>query len=392
MNLLTTTAPVRQAKTFRFSVAIIATAAFLMVLYFGRPFFVTVMVSAMLAFILDPVVLLVMRLRLPRPAATGVVIALAILFLYLVGVTLWAQLSTLSKDLPTYTSRVSQLLEKTSQRLDEIENHAIDAFVPQKLRQQEQEIQQKPQEAAKARRRRAAAPQPAPPPPQPPQVQEVRIKSEPRPAISYIYDYVSRYIRAILMASFVPFLTYFMLSWRDHVRKTFLQMFGGEQRYAVARSLDGVAAATRAYLLGNVVLGILLSIASGAAFFFFKVPYWPLIGLLSGFLSLLPYVGLPLAIIPPVLAALAVPNKFTVILSLAAIAAGLHLIAMNLLYPKVVGRHVHLNPLTATLALMFWTLMWGGIGLILAVPIMAAVKAVFENTESAQPIAKLLGD
>jgi predicted PurR-regulated permease PerM len=41
---------------------------------------------------------------------------------------------------------------------------------------------------------------------------------------------------------------------------------------------------------------------------------------------------------------------------------------------------------------MFWTLIWGGIGLILAVPIMAAVKAVFENIESAQPVAKLLGD
>lgn len=391
MDLLTSAPRQRQEKTFRFGVAIIATAAVLLVLYFGRPFFVTVMVSAMLAFILDPVVLLVMRLRFPRPAATGVVIGLAVLILYLVGVILWAQLSTLSRDLPSYTSRVGELLDKASSRLDEIENHAIEAIVPKRLRQQEQEIQQKPQEAAKARRKRAAAPIPAPPP-QPPQIQEVRIRPEPRPAISYIYFYVSPYFRAILMASFVPFLTYFMLSWRDHVRKTVLQLFPGEQRYAVGRSWDSVAASTRAYLLGNVVLGALLSAASAATFFFFKVPYWPLIGLISGFLSLMPYVGLLLAILPPVLAALAIPNKFTVILSLMAIVAGLHLVAMNLAYPKVVGRHVHLNPLAVTLALIFWTLMWGGIGLILAVPIMAAVKAVCENIESAQPIAKLLGD
>jgi predicted PurR-regulated permease PerM len=115
-------------------------------------------------------------------------------------------------------------------------------------------------------------------------------------------------------------------------------------------------------------------------------------GLLSGFLSLLPYVGLPLAMLPPVLAALAIPNKFTVILSLAAIAGGLHLLAMNLLYAKVVGRHVHLNPLAVTLSLMFWTLMWGSVGLILAVPITAAIKAVCENIESLQPVANLLGD
>jgi predicted PurR-regulated permease PerM len=391
VNLLTSAPPERHEKTFRFGVAIIATAAVLLVLYFGRPFFVTVTVSAMLAFILDPAVLLVMRLRLPRPAATGVVIGLAVLILYLVGVTLWAQLSKLSRDLPTYTSRVSELLDKASARLDEIENHAIEAIVPKRLRQQEQEIQQKPQEAAKARKRRAAAPAP-PPPPQQPQVQEVRIRTEPRPAISYIYVYLSPYFRAILMASFVPFLTCFMLSWRDHVRRTIFHLFPREQRYAVGRSWDAIAASTRAYLLGNVILGVFLSAASAGAFFFFKVPYWPLIGLLSAFLSLMPYVGLPLAILPPLIAALAIPNKFTVILSLAAIVAGLHLVTMNLVYPKVIGRHVHLNPLAVTLALIFWTLMWGGIGLILAVPIMAAIKAVCENIESAQPIAQLLGD
>jgi predicted PurR-regulated permease PerM len=385
------TPPLPAQKTFRVGINILAIATVLAVLYFGRPFFVTVIASAMLAFILDPVVLVVMRLRLPRPAATGVVIGVAILLLYLVGVILWAQVSTLAQDLPTYTSRVSELLDKASGRLDEIENHAIDSIIPKRLRQQEQEIQQKPQEAAKARRRRAGLPAVAPPP-QPPQVQEVRIKTEPRPAISLIYGYLSRYSRAILMASFVPFLTYFMLSWRDHVRKSVVDLFRGEQRYAVGRSWDSVAASTRAYLLGNVILGMLLSLGSAWAFFFFKVPYWPLIGLLSGFLSLMPYVGLPLAMLPPVIAALAVPNKFTVILSLAGIAAGLHLIAMNLLYPKVVGRHVHLNPLVVTLSLMFWTMMWGGIGLILAVPITAAVKGVCENIESLQPVAKLLGD
>jgi predicted PurR-regulated permease PerM len=375
---------------------VIAVAAVIALLYFGKPFFVTVAVSAMLAFVLDPIVLLVMRLRLPRPAATSVVIILTLTAAYLLGVMIWTQVSVLTRDLPTYTSRVSELLDKTSTKLDEIENAALTAIVPQRLREQEQEIQHKPQEAAKARRRKAVrnatAAVPPPQQQQPPQVQEVRIKTEPKPAISLIYGYVSEHAETILMASFVPFLTYFMLSWSDHFRKSILDMFGGEQRYVAGRSLDSVAAATRAYLVGNVILGLLLSTASAGIFFLFKVPYWPLIGLLSGFLSLLPYVGLPLAMLPPVIAALAIPNKFTVILSLAAVAGSLHLVAMNLAYPKVVGRHVHLNPLAVTLSLMFWTLMWGGVGLILAVPITAAAKGVCEQIESLQPIAKLLGD
>jgi predicted PurR-regulated permease PerM len=392
VNLLSPTEA--NQKTLHRGLTLIAAAAALALLYFGRPFFVTVMVSAMLAFILDPIVVAFVRLRLPRPAATGVVVGLALLVLYLIGVMLWTEVSTLAQDLPTYTTRVSELLDKTSSRLDEIENRAIDSIVPKRLRQQEQEIQQKPVEAAKARRRKAGLPvvvaQPAPS--TPPQVQEVRIRTEPRPAIGLIYEFVSKYFGTILMGSFVPFLTYFMLSWRDHVRNSVVNLFRGEQRYVVGRSWDSIAASTRAYVLGNVILGALLSAASAGAFFFFRVPYWPMIGLLSGFLSLLPYVGLPLAMLPPVLAGLAIPNKFTVILGIAAIAGGLHLIAMNLLYPKVVGRHVHLNPLVVTLSLMFWTLMWGGIGLILAVPIMAAVKAVCENVESLQPVSKLLGD
>ena len=220
----------------------------------------------------------------------------------------------------------------------------------------------------------------------------MRVKTEPRPAIAIVYSYAAHYFRAMLMASFVPFLVYFMLSWSDHFSKSITHLFRGEQRYSVGKSWEDVAESTRAFILGNVVLGILLSIVSAAVFFFLKVPYWPLIGIISGFLSLLPYVGLPLAILPPVLAALAIPNKFTVILTIAAAAGALHVLASNFLYPKIVGRHVHLNPLVITLALMFWTLLWGGVGLVLAPTITAAIKAVCENVESLQPVAKVLGD
>lgn len=365
-----------------------STAVAVALLYYGRPFFVTIILSAMCAFLLDPAVRLVMRLRMPRPAATGVVIAIALAALYLVGVVIWGQVAKLAQDLPTYTTRVSELLDKTSAKLDEIENSTLDAIVPKRLREQQQEIQQIPQEAAKARRRRAGLPAT----PQPPHVQEVRIKSESRPAIAVVYSYAAHYFRAMLMASFVPFLVYFMLSWSDHFAKSITHLFRGEQRFSVGKSLEDIAESTRAFILGNVVLGVLLSIVSAAVFFFLKVPYWPLIGIISGFLSLLPYVGLPLAILPPVLAALAIPNKFTVILTIAAATGALHLLASNFLYPKVVGRHVHLNPLVITFALMFWTLLWGGVGLVLAVPITAAIKAVCENVESLQPVAKVLGD
>src|ERR1700756_2262205 len=186
------------------------------------------------------------------------------------------------------------------------------------------------------------------------------------------------------MASFVPFLVYFMLSWRDHMRRSFLYMFGSAGRQVVGKSWEGVADMVRAYVIGNFILGLMLSTLSSLFFIAIRLPYWPLVGPLSGFLSLVPYGGLPLAIFPPLLAGLVVrgyaqPGGYVMI---AVVVAVLHLIAMNLLYPKLVGSRVHLNPLVVTVALMFWGTLWGGIGLLLAIPITAAIKAVCDNVTS----------
>jgi predicted PurR-regulated permease PerM len=379
-------------KSLSVGSSLIALAALVALLYYGRDFFIALIVSALCAFILDPAVLAVMKLRLPRPAATGIVIGIAFIAVYLLSAMAWSQVLILAEDLPTYTSRLSELWDKANQRLDALEKQSIDAIVPSKLRQQEEQIQQKPQEAMKARRRRAGLPvQPAQPAVQP-TVQEVRIHTDPKPAIASLYSYVSGYFHALLMLSFIPFLVYFMLSWRDHIRKSILQLFEGDQRYAVGKSWSGIGDSTRAYVLGNFLLWICLSSASALAFFFLGVPYWSLIGPLSGFFSLVPYAGLPLSMMPPVLAAVAVPNQFKIVVTLALVTAVLHVIAMNFLYAKIIGRRVRLNPLVVTIALMFWGSVWGGIGLILAIPITAAVKTICDNVETLEAYGKLLGD
>jgi predicted PurR-regulated permease PerM len=386
VSLLSPTVPTQ--KTVQVSVTVIGLAAVIALLYFGQGFFVTLIISAMFAFILDPVVELVMKAHVPRPASAAVVIVAALTGVYALAVLAWHQAENLSADLPTYASRINELYDKASDRLESFEKSTVNTVVPKKLREQEEQIQQKPQEALKARRRKAGLPMEAPSP----TIQEVKVHTEPKPAISVIYGVVSKYFHSLLQLSFVPFLVYFMLSWSEHVRKSILQMFRGEERYMVGKSLGGVADLTRAYILGNFILGLFLSVASALAFFLFQVPYWALIGPISGFFSLAPYVGLPLAVIPPVMAALAVPNKFTTILSVVLVTSGLHLVALNFLYPKVVGKRVHLNPLVVTVALMFWSALWGGIGLLLAIPITAAIKGICDNVDSLRPYGKLLGD
>jgi predicted PurR-regulated permease PerM len=377
--------PAQRARPL--ATSLIAIAAVVALLYYGRDFFVTLFVSAVFAFILDPAVVLVMKLRLPRPAATGIVLGVACIGVYLLGAMAWSQFATFTEDLPSYTAHLSDLWTHANEQIDQIEQRGIDVLVPKSLRQQNQQIQQKPLETSKRRRRGTTSTDTAPPP-----LQEVRIHTDPKPALSLLYGYVSGYFHVLVMASFVPFLVYFMLSWRDHLNRSVLRLFHGEDRYQVGRTWTGIGDSTRAYVLGNFLLWVFLSSISAIAFFVLGVPYWPIIGPVSALCSLVPYVGLPLSTIPPVLAAVAIPNRFKIILTIVLVTAAFHIFAMNFLYAKIIGRRVRLNPLIVTVALMFWGLLWGGVGLLLAVPITAAIKAICDNVESLQPYGKLLGD
>jgi predicted PurR-regulated permease PerM len=113
---------------------------------------------------------------------------------------------------------------------------------------------------------------------------------------------------------------------------------------------------------------------------------------LSGFLSLIPYAGLPLAVLPPLFAALPVYPTLPPYILIGSTVAVLHLLALNLLYPKIVGARVHLNPLVVTIALMVWGMLWGAAGLMLAIPLTAAIKAVCDNVGGLRSYGRLLGD
>jgi hypothetical protein len=71
---------------------------------------------------------------------------------------------------------------------------------------------------------------------------------------------------------------------------------------------------------------------------------------------------------------------------------GLHVFAMNVLYPKVLGKRLQLDPLAVTISLLIWGWIWGALGLILAVPIMGAVKIVCDHVATLRPIGAWMGN
>ena len=375
---------------------VIALGVAIAILYFGRVFFITSIVAVIIAFILEPFVALLMRIRFPRTLASFVVCAVALAFLYVVGLGAYSQLSALANDLPKYGERVADLIDSIQQKINDAEDSTYRILVPARQRQQQAEqakLQQLQEQQAAAKKKRGRQQQQAPTltTPVPGTIPEVRIHEERTPIGDFLSARWSSLYEFFLMASFVPFLVYFMLSWRDHINRSFLQFFHGEARLVAARSLEGIAEMVRAFVVGNSMLGLLLAFLSSLAFWMIHVPFPMLVGPLSGFLSLVPYIGLPLAMAPPLFAAL-VPNTVSIYVLVVVTVALMHLIALNVLYPKVVGSRVHLNPLVVTFSLMLWGFLWDAPGLLLAIPLTAGLKAVCDNVKELRQIGKFLGD
>lgn len=371
-----------------YALSIIAAGVVIALLYWARPVLVTALVAVIIAFLLEPLVSILTRWRFPRPLATFIVCLVAVLTLYFTGLALWNQLSGIARDAPQLQKNLTRLLEGTTSKIQNIGDSAAQILATPKPVGASGGTTA-PDPAAKQNRKKAPVP---PTVLLPGAIQEVRIHDDRNPVADYVVARLGTVYEFILMASFIPFLVYFMLSWRDHIYKSFLRFFEGPDRLIVARSVSGVSTMARAFVVGNFLIGIILAALSYALFALVHVPFPFLIGSLSGFLSLVPYIGLPLGMMPPLFAVLALGSDSTVVFLAFIIVVMLHLTAMNVFYPKIVGARVHLNPLVVTFSLMFWGFIWDAAGLVLAIPITAGIKAICDNVAGLKSFGRFLGD
>jgi predicted PurR-regulated permease PerM len=327
----------------------IGIATILGLCYWGELVLAVMLVSVLLAFILAPLMDLLIRLRLPRGVA-----AAAAVFLLLALITSLVYYSSnqaivFAHDLSKYTQRIRQ---EVSQAWQQAENLGTTDTGPQT----------KPAES--------------------------RSGTNWADLLTRGFGSVSQ---ALLAASFVPFLVYFMLSWQHHVRSATVMLFSLENRHAAYVTLGLISAMIRSFMVGNLLIGLFLGTAGTIAFAILHVPFFYFIGFISGFLSLVPYLGVVLAMAPPIFVSIGHINSGDAILIVLTV-LGLHLIALNVLYPKFLGNRLQLNPLAVTIALLVWGWLWGAMGLVLAVPITAAMKIVFDHVESLKPYGAWMGE
>ena len=114
-------------------------------------------------------------------------------------------------------------------------------------------------------------------------------------------------------------------------------------------------------------------------------------GPLAGIANLIPFLGSVLGAVPPVIMALIQSDGLLKPILVIIFFTIVQLIESNLVSPKIMGDKVNLSPLAVLIASLYWGWLWGGIGIVLAVPITAALKVVCDHVETLKPIGILLG-
>jgi predicted PurR-regulated permease PerM len=195
----------------------------------------------------------------------------------------------------------------------------------------------------------------------------------------------------MLVATFVPFLVFFMLAAKPRIWRATIDLFSEEHQTRVREALDEVSLMLRSFVAGNALIALILMLLSWGFFLSIHLKYPFLLGCVSGLLNLVPYLGAVLAWIPPFVIGLAQWNTISPYLGVAAALTFLHIIGLNVLMPAIVGRRVHLNAVAVTVALLFWGWLWGAIGLIVAIPITATIKVICDHAEGWESVGHWLG-
>ncbi len=348
------------------SLAVLAALGLVALCHYAASVIITVLSSILIAMALEPVVrFLCRRARLPRAIASLIVVILSAALIYGVGSFAYGSAVQLFSDLPTLIAQVrsAPLVEDIARRARELAESLLEAG-------------------------RTIAPSAAPAKGGGSEV----VVRESVPWVAALMRGLGSLTTLVFSLSFIPFLVYFILADKEALKARTIRLFPEGEEPKVRSVLKDIEGMMQKFLIGNGIIAAVLSAATLLVFWIIGLPYWAVLGILSGIANTIPYLGLVLALVPALLVGLVTFDSGIPFVVMIAAVSFLHLVSANLLVPKLVGRRTHLNAVVSTVALMFFGWLWGGMGLLLAIPIAAVLKCVLENIAGTRPIGLWMGE
>ncbi len=348
------TRPVAVAAT---TLRIIAVAIVIAGLYYASSILITLIFSVFIAFVLEPPVRLMERVQIPRWLGSLLVVVLTLTAMYVLVYLAYDQVMAFLNTIPKVVATVQRMIAR-------LEVWAR-SFGPS-----------------------ASALLPSTPDSS---VPTVRLQQE-SPWAQFLLRGIGSVYAVTVTVAFIPFLVFFMLASKNHIWAATLNLFPIDRRQQTEDVISGIIAMVRQYVLGNIVVALISAGLIAPVFIAVGLPYPLMMAVLAAFLSVIPYIGVALGMLPPLLMAVAHDHSMGHLVAIALVVFVVHFVAVNVLTPKLVGRRVKLNALSVTLGMMFWGWLWGGLGLVLAVPITAGLKAICDNIKSLKPFGAWMGE
>lgn len=323
--------------------------------YFAGSLCITILLSGFLAILVEPLVARMERLYLPRYASAALVVVLGMILTAGSLYIFYDKATSFLDTLPQYAGKIRKAIEPLTAKITKMQENAG------KLN----------------------------PAPIPKKVPEVRVSEAPSWP-SYLARGVGSVSGALVIAAIVPFLMFFMLIRKRHIYDWLSHTFAATTD--VPLFVGRVTRMVRGFAGGNLIVGSIMAAITVGVLFAVGLDGAVPLGIVSGFFNLIPFLGVLLAALVPLLAATLQFGTAGPFLIIGLTVFLLHLISANLLIPKFIGSRVNIGPVAATVGMLFWCWVWGAVGLILAVPLTAFVKLVADCNPALLPISNLLAE
>ena len=353
-------------------------------LYIAREVLLPLTLAILLSFVLTPLLLLLRKIKVPRVLAVIIVVTLAFAIIFGLGWMISQQASQLAGDLPRYqhvlaekiatlrkSAASSSTLEKAAGALKGIEDELNRSSAP-------------------------PAPSAAPTPsledkntakPIPVQI----TKPEPR-AFEILQSVLGTVLPPLATAGIVILFVIFILLQREDLRDRLVRLMGASDMQRATATMNDAATRLSGYFLRQVLINSAYGFFIALGLWAIGIPSPMVWGILAMLMRFVPYVGPFIAAAPPVLLGAVVDPGWTMMLLTGGLFLGSEFIMGQVVEPLVYGHGTGLSPIAVILSTVFWTWLWGPLGLLLAMPLTVCLVVLGRHVEGLNFLEVLLGD
>ena len=363
----------RHGNLEKFASGLIVAALLVLFLYAGRAILEPLVIAGLLAFILAP---LIRRLRswgLWRAPAVVLTVLLAIGTIAALGSIVAVQIAQLAQELPKYESNLRAKVRAVSS--SSMASGALERASGTLRDLQEEITKTAPSGAASVEK---------------PLLVEVR-SPEPK-GLQAIGNLLRPLLSPLATGALTVLFLVFLLLQREDLRDRFLRLAGTADLQRSTAALDDAAARLSRFFLMQTALNTGFGFVIGVGLWLIGVPNAVLWGILAGLMRFVPFVGSIIAMVFPTLLAAAVDPGWSMVMATAILFIVLEPLAGHVIEPVLYGHHTGLSPVAIVVATLFWTVLWGAVGLLLATPLTVCLVVLGRHIEALQFVEVLLGD